>query len=168
MANAKFTDLDAITSPVSTDIIPIISSPGSSPVAKKLTLANLLTALMNFGNVGIGTASPAGKLDVTGTNGKVVIESTGNNLDFTRAGNNYITATDAAGSLYLGANSIVDALVVNNAGNVGIGTASPTNGLLQVGATSHANTGACWGTGNCAGYCTGVLGTCTACTCITS
>lgn len=41
MADAKITALTENTSPVSTDIIPIVDDPGGTPVTQKTTLANL-------------------------------------------------------------------------------------------------------------------------------
>lgn len=44
------------------------------------------------GNIGIGTSSPGGKLDVTGSSGTVRVESGGDSLAFLKNGLNYISA----------------------------------------------------------------------------
>lgn len=41
MADTKTTGLTAITAPALTDIVPIVSSPGSSPLTQKITVQNL-------------------------------------------------------------------------------------------------------------------------------
>jgi len=42
MANIKITELSEITAPVITDILPIVSDPGGTPVTKKVTVKSLL------------------------------------------------------------------------------------------------------------------------------
>jgi len=41
MVNLKVTELDANTTPIGTDILPIVDDPGGSPANQKITLANL-------------------------------------------------------------------------------------------------------------------------------
>jgi hypothetical protein len=41
MVNFKITELDANTTPIGTDIIPIVDDPGGSPTTQKITLASL-------------------------------------------------------------------------------------------------------------------------------
>jgi hypothetical protein len=77
------------------------------------------------GNVGIGTASPAAKLDVVGE----VNLPNGNALKWGNSGN-YITGSSASNAVLLATNS-VERLRIDSSGNVGIGTASPTN-LLHI------------------------------------
>ncbi len=42
MADSKITDLNEMTTPVSTDVLPIVDDPGGTPETQKITLANLL------------------------------------------------------------------------------------------------------------------------------
>jgi len=73
------------------------------------------------GNVGIGTTSPAGKLDVAGSLGNVSVSAAGVQLDFSRAGSNYIRATNATGELRFGTGANSDRMVLNSSGNLGLG-----------------------------------------------
>ncbi|MDP3785407.1 MAG: NYN domain-containing protein, partial [bacterium] len=91
------------------------------------------------GNVGIGTTSPAGKLDV---NGDLVLRDSlllGTTVEseglISWSGTNFVIrgATDRA--LSLGSNGVNSRILIDTVGNVGIGTTTP-NSLLSV-----ANTG---------------------------
>jgi len=42
MADSKIENLTELTAPVSSDILPIVDSPASSPVTKKITITNIL------------------------------------------------------------------------------------------------------------------------------
>jgi hypothetical protein len=42
MADSKIENLTELTTPVSSDILPIVDSPSSSPVTKKITITNIL------------------------------------------------------------------------------------------------------------------------------
>ncbi len=42
MANKKITELTAVTTPVVTDVLPIVSDPGGTPVTKKVTKQDLV------------------------------------------------------------------------------------------------------------------------------
>lgn len=52
--------------------------------------------------------------------------------------------------------------------NIGIGTAAAGAAVVIGNSPSHTSVGLCIGTGGCVGYCTGALGTCSACTCLTT
>jgi hypothetical protein len=103
------------------------------------------------GNVGIGTSSPTTKLDVNGgvgVNGVLGISSgNGIYLDLATTANGYIGRTDRAYmrfdradfagflSFYTtpsGSPSIAERMRIDSAGNVGIGTAAPTDKLEVV------------------------------------
>lgn len=91
------------------------------------------------GNVGIGTSTPAGPLDVSGTLSRVYVDSTGSVLGMTRPGTNYFGATDASGLLqFITANTT--RMTISNAGNVGIGTTAPSY-ALEVSGSIKAGTG---------------------------
>jgi len=96
------------------------------------------------GNVGIGTASPSGKLDVAGSVGNVQVTSAGNRVTYTRNGANYIGASGASASMnyvanthsfYNGAES-VEAVRIDSSGIV---TGAAGN-LMLVRGTSVAST----------------------------
>jgi hypothetical protein len=95
------------------------------------------------GNVGIGTTSPAVKLDVNGS----INLATGNNLTWGGAyGANIptIAANSGASSLlafYPGGSTSGETMRITNAGNVGIGYTSPVGRLSVAGAT-YINTNA--------------------------
>jgi hypothetical protein len=117
--------------------------------------STLLTILQSSGNVGIGTTTPAEKLDIT--NGKLRFTNTGSNrfstigmddnfnfyIKNTNQGNLYLgngTTTYINGSFIAGSNSVV----IETGGNVGIGTTSPSH-PLSVQANSGANAIAIYG-----------------------
>jgi hypothetical protein len=56
MANKKITELDAITSASTDDILPIVDAPGGSAATKKITFDNLQKSITTV-SMGIGTAA---------------------------------------------------------------------------------------------------------------
>jgi len=63
-----------------------------------------------------GTATMDG-LTVTGSNGNFEVATTGNSVNMTRAGNNFITASDSSGDLYLGAGG-TSFIKIDNGGDI--------------------------------------------------
>ena len=106
-------------------------------------------SINSSGNVGIGTTSPGAKLDIEGNNGasangQKVLELTDNigwatigsgpkivfkrkDLDFDLAAiRSYVFGTNLTGLAFdTGHNALTTKMVIDNAGNVGIGTTSP-------------------------------------------
>jgi hypothetical protein len=110
---------------------------------------NTALSILGTGNVGIGTTSPASKLDVNGSaniNGGLTIA--GNLLApsdatvYTATGDLYVRS-GSSGALRFGSNGSNDRMLLDSAGNVGIGTTSPVGRLTLRGAagTSGKNQG---------------------------
>ncbi len=78
------------------------------------------------GNVGIGTTSPGGKLDVVGSGGTFRVGAAGDVISFTKAGTNYISTTTAGGQILFQTGASSNAAIIDSSGNVGIGTTSPS------------------------------------------
>lgn len=88
----------------------------------------------NFGSQNVQTS---GSITVDGSTADTIIKNTGIEIEFTRAGANYINASNASGSLQLfTANS--PRLVIDNTGKIGVGTTSPINIIHATGSTTNA------------------------------
>ena len=83
------------------------------------------------GQLGIGTTAPAGPLDVSGSVGRIYVDTNGNTLAFTRPAINYIRASQTGGSLSFGTGAALSRLYIDPTGLVGISTTGPQT-LLDV------------------------------------
>lgn len=69
----KITDLTAITSAVTTDVMEITSDPGGTPLSKKITVANLMKSAQVIGDGTAGRILKSMKLEISdGTNANTV------------------------------------------------------------------------------------------------
>src|ERR1019366_1256595 len=103
------------------------------------------------GNVGIGTASPGAKMDIgtgsaaRGTNTKLLIGGSVAQMELFATNKSAAVGYDGTIlSFFTNGSSFVQAMVIDNTGNVGIGTASPGSQLVIAngGTTSSVNAGA--------------------------
>lgn len=126
----------------------------------RLQSGNSNIYMLDNGNIGMGTSSPTGKLEVNG--GIFVVDNTGSSLiRMKAAGTNEAQMTASAdlleietytGQIRIDANgggngidfevgSNVDAMRINGDGNVGIGTVSPADKLEVNGGSIRLNSG---------------------------
>ena len=91
------------------------------------------------GNVGIGTSSPSAHLEVSGTE-----TGSGASLKLTNTtastGKTWHLNSNNSGKLFFSIPSVVDAMIIDSSGNVGIGTSSPTAVLMLKAGTATAST----------------------------
>ena len=99
------------------------------------------------GNIGIGTSSPSTKLEVNGTthlgsggNDVTIGASNSSVIHMLRSGYNYLQASDASGSLMFRTGGANNRMIISSAGNVGIGTTSPSEKLDVVGNVAVSGT----------------------------
>lgn len=115
---------------------------GGTFVVYNATTSTTFFQVSPSGNVGIGTASPTGKLTINGSDdssyGQLTVNSTGSDarIEFynsagpTTSGRGGIIMSKSAG--YEGLRFLInnaDKMIIDESGNVGIGTASPTSSL---------------------------------------
>jgi len=82
-------------------------------------------SFINSGNVGIGTSTPAEKLDIAGSLGNIQFQANGARIAFTRNSANYLDAVTAGGFLIFSTNGAGERMRIDANGNVGIGTNNP-------------------------------------------
>lgn len=115
------------------------------PIWTNSTTLSSSAVYQTGGNVGIGTTSPGEKLSVSGS----IVVNTGNSLKFgdPTSGVNtfgvshvnntglYLSVYKAGGGGILGTNSADAVVIIQDTGNVGIGTTSPSTRLHTAGST---------------------------------
>lgn len=108
---------------------------------KTLTSPTITGGTVSSGNFGIGAAGTNGLLDVTGSVGNIYINTSGNLIGLTRAGANYIAATQAAGTITFVANGNATSIAGSSlhmsatSQRVGIGGVDPDSALQVNGTT---------------------------------
>jgi hypothetical protein len=137
VASEKLTAQSAITTPVSTDILFLVSDPGGTPADKKITLANLAAAILTLpvqalaaagnaqGNAGAVTAASGALIHGTGADGTKGIV-----LPAAAAGKAYfVKNSDAANAIlkvYPASGDAINAL----AGDAAISMAAKTSAVF--------------------------------------
>lgn len=112
MADTKLTALTATTSPASTDIVYVVVDPGTTPVSKKSTLANLRSA--------IGTVATDPIFDAAGDLAVGSGADTASKLAIGSAGRVLVSNPSAALAYVGGMQLISDTLLVGSAADITI------------------------------------------------
>ena len=114
-----------------------ISTLGSTPLNFATNTSTRMT-IASGGNVGIGTSSPANKLDV---NGILQSSSVGNYLQLQQSSTDgYINMTGSGGLNFRMGSGFDTRMTIDSSGNVGIGTTSYTSRLTVEDSSSGAET----------------------------
>ena len=137
LGNLAYQDASSISGQVGviagTAALPSVVSATDTDTGLWFPAANTLAAstggservrIDSSGNVGIGTSSPTDKLQITA--GGLSTIFTGNDINFTRAGIAYITATGAGSSLAFGTANTTGRLTLDASGNLGLGVTPST------------------------------------------
>lgn len=140
-----------LTSIVAGVLVAVVATAWTNPTGNPTTGGGIL--YYSGGNVGIGTASPAGRLHVKGS-GDVSGIYVQNDSDSTKAwfvkdtsGNLYIASSNtdypASRAMYFQINgsSQGNVMAINSSGNVGIGTVTPATKLQIVGGNIQMDNG---------------------------
>ena len=109
------------------------SRTGASSAMAFSTAGSEAMRITNAQNVGIGTASPVGKLQVTGSLGSFILNTSGTEFYNNYAGQVKIYTSNAAGFLSFGSGGRDNDVVLSTTGNLGIGTTSPASKLTVSG-----------------------------------
>jgi hypothetical protein len=107
----------------------LYSAPKQDSSVLKIQFHTDGNSFINSGNVGIGTSSPAEKLDIAGSLGNIQFQTNGARIAFTRNSANYLDAVTPGGFLIFSTNGANERMRIDANGNVGIGTNNPQTKL---------------------------------------
>jgi len=106
-------------------LLRLYSAPKQDSNVLKIQFHTDGNSFINSGNVGIGTATPAEKLEIAGSLGNIQLQTNGARIAFTRNNANYLDAVTPGGFLIFSTNGGVERMRIDANGNVGIGTNDP-------------------------------------------